>query len=259
MNALPSPFSILLPKRGLIRVGGEDAGKFLQGLISNDIRKLETQASLYACLLTPQGKFLHDFFITREEDTYLLDCEGEDRAQDLLRRLTMYKLRAKVTFECTDSIDVYANSYSGIADPRHPGLGLRSFLRPALPLMPFTFWDEQRIRLGLIDGSRDAELEISTLEELNIADTAVSFDKGCYVGQELTTRMEMRGLGKKHLLPLGFNGQVPFFSDPLKNADGKVIAEMRSSCGTVGLALVRDDALEELRTYDEQSPFYLLG
>jgi hypothetical protein len=125
--------------------------------------------------------------------------------------------------------------------------------------MPFTFWDEQRIRLGLIDGSRDAELEISTLEELNIADTAVSFDKGCYVGQELTTRMEMRGLGKKHLLPLGFNGQVPFFSDPLKNADGKVIAEMRSSCGTVGLALVRDDALEELRTYDEQSPFYLLG
>lgn len=259
MSSLPSPFSILLPRRGLIRVGGEDAAKFLQGLITNDIRTLDTRPSLYACLLTAQGKFLHDFFITREDDVYLLDCEGEDRAHDLLRRLSIYKLRAKVTLECSASVDVYANSYSGIADPRHPGLGLRSFLRPALPLMPFAFWDEQRIRLGIADGSRDAELEISTLEELNMADAAVSFEKGCYVGQELTTRMEMRGLGKKHLLPLAFKEPVPFFSDPLKNAAGKVIGEMRSSCGTVGLALMRDDALEELRTYNDQSPFYLLG
>ena len=98
----------------------------------------------------------------------------------------------------------------------------------------------------------------STLEELNMADTAVSFNKGCYVGQELTTRMEMRGLGKKHLMPLAFNMPVPAPGDDIILED-RTIGSMRSSCQSIGLALIRDDALEILKDTYDQSPLYLLG
>ena len=261
MNSKTPAQFVTLPARSLISVAGPDAIKFLQGLITNDIHKLDTQPALHACLLTAQGKFLHDFFITRSGDIYHIECEGGDRAQDLFRRLTMYKLRAQVTLTLEESLHVYAvfGSYSqGYADPRHSSLGFRTTQKPDLPESPFSFWDTTRIRLNIADGSRDAELEKSTLEELNMADTAVSFNKGCYVGQELTTRMEMRGLGKKHLMPLAFNMPVPAPGDDIILED-RTIGSMRSSCQSIGLALIRDDALEILKDTYDQSPLYLLG
>jgi folate-binding protein YgfZ len=146
-----------------------------------------------------------------------------------------------------------------LPDPRHPLLGSRSLIKPDLPELPFEAWDELRIRLNIADGSRDAELEKSTLEELNMADTAVSFTKGCYVGQELTARMEHRGLGKRHLHALGFAETSPAYGTPILLADGTEIGEMRSGCGHIGMALLRDDALEELRKNDDTHFVYLLG
>ena len=256
-----TPTYVALPNRGQIRVSGSDAPKFLQGLISNDLDKLSHQPSLHACLLTAQGKFLYDFIMTLDGPDYLLDCEGSDRTKDLLRRLTMYKLRAQVTLTAHEKVDVYAvlnESFGGTPDPRDSQLGLRTSVRPNLPESPFTVWDDLRIRLGIADGSRDAELEKSTLEELNMTRSAVSFEKGCYVGQELTARMEHRGLGKRHLVPLGFNTPLPAAGEEIILA-GRIIGSMRSSCGSIGLALIRDDTIELLRETNDQSPLYLLG
>ena len=252
------PSFVTLPSRGTIRVSGEDATKFLQGIITNDITKLEPDTLLYACLLSAQGKFLHDFFISKKDNDYVIECQGGDRTKDLHRRLTMYKLRAKVTLAANHDVSVYVIFADGLLhDPRHPSLGCRSFIKPELPELPYDLYDDLRIRLNIADGSRDAELEKSTLEELNMAETAVSFTKGCYVGQELTARMEHRGLAKRHLQPLGF-AEAPISGDPVE-LDGKEVGTVRSVCGKIALALIRDDALPTLRTHNEQSFVYLLG
>ncbi|HRQ61099.1 MAG TPA: folate-binding protein [Alphaproteobacteria bacterium] len=221
---------ISLPNRGLVTLRGPDAADFLQGLITNDIRKLAPGVMLYACLLTPQGKFLHDFFITQEGDTIVLDCEGSERAQDLGRKLGMYRLRKDVQIDVKDENPVYAGDDlpEGLPDPRHPDMGQRSFVKPNdIAEGAFEDWDEKRISLTIPDGSRDLVVGTSTLDEGRM-DTlnAVDYQKGCYVGQELTARMHYRGLGKKHLETVRV--------DALPEG-----AELRSSCRGIGIALVR--------------------
>ncbi len=245
-----TPYFTTLKNRGLIRVSGPEARGFLQGLISNDINLLDRQACVYACLLNAQGKFLHDFFITERDGVITLECEGGERAQDLFKKLSMYKLRADVKIECEETVSVYAifsplpvgadapsfplphewgRGIKGEGaihpDPRHSALGFRSFTKPSLEEKPFEAWDRQRILLTVPDGSRDMIVGSSTLLECNIDKlNGISYEKGCYIGQELTARMHYRNLGKKHLKTV----TLPY--------DG----ELRSSCGDMGLALVRD-------------------
>ena len=249
-----SPYFTTLPNRGLIKVSGPDRRAFLQGLISNDVNLLDMQPCVYACLLNAQGKFLHDFFMMEKDKTILLDCEGGARAEDLARRLSMYKLRADVKIECDANIAVYSIlSSSGLTggsqavssttrspvfaedgkkwkDPRHPEIGFRSFEKPDdIEEKPFEFYDRQRIFLTIPEGSRDMAIEKSTLLESNIDKlNGISFEKGCYIGQELTARMHYRNLGKKHLRTVKL--------DALPEG-----AELRSSCGDVGLALLKNE------------------
>lgn len=235
-----NPFYVKLENRGLIKISGPDKLVFLQGLITNDIDLLETQPSLYACLLTPQGKFLHDFFITAQNDEIWLDCEGGERAEDLAKRLTMYKLRANVQIICIPETNIYAvfGQQTGTPEPRHAEMGNRSFEKPALPEKSFETWDQHRIRLTIPDGSRDMIVNVSTLMESNIDKlNGISLTKGCYVGQELTARMHYRGLAKKHLHTV--QGDLPSFGAEIRE-DGKLIGEMRSSSGDIGLALLKD-------------------
>lgn len=263
MTPLSTPFFVRLQDRGLIHIEGGDRKDFLQGLVTNDIRKLEPGKILYACLLTPQGKFLHDFFIHEGEDFLLLDCEGGHRAQDLYDRLNRYRMRADVRISMEKEQAVYAisgprTSGTSLPDPRHPSLGLRSFEKPDnFEEKPFAKWDILRITLVVPDGSRDMEEERSTLPECNIDKlNGVARDKGCYVGQEVTTRMHHRGLVKKHLYAVRFDGAAPPpFTDIEVN--GRTAGNMRSSCGDIGLALLKDDTLKEL-DYDS-SPIRLLG
>jgi folate-binding protein YgfZ len=258
---MSKPFYVPLPNRGLIHVEGEDRVEFLQGLISHNVEKLETSHILYGCLLTPQGKFLHDFFLHQGDEFILIDCEGGARAEDLYNRLNKYRLRSKVKLSVEPYQPVYAlfNSEEGLPDPRHFKMGNRTFEKPLeLDAEPFEEWDMQRIILGVPDGSRDMEVERSTLLECNIDKfNGLDFDKGCYMGQELTARMHHRNLGKKHLRSVKFEGAAPPapFSD--LEIDGKVIGSMRSSCRNIGLAIIKDDAIEELK--NDTNSLRLLG
>ncbi len=258
---MSDPFFVKAPMRGLIEIEGADRFDFLQRLITNDIKKLENQVALYACLLTPQGKFLHDFFISSGPDVLLLDCEGLDRAENLYERLDKYKMRANVRISVEPRSPIFicfgTTPRPGYIDPRHEGLGWRSFVKPedeGVLQEPFEVWDKLRIQLGIPDGSRDAQLEKSTVAELNIDRfNGVSYEKGCFVGQELTARMKHRGLAKKHLYPVA-GEDLPAANDEIKR-DGKVIGIMRSSCNKTGLALLKDEAKDLL----DDHQIHLLG
>ncbi len=248
MRNMTDQFFVKLNGRGLIHLEGEDRYDFLQSLISNDIGLLQSQPAFYACLLTPQGKFLHDFFVIEGDGFLLLDCEGGERALDLYKRLMLYRLRAKVQISVEEHNEVYAVFGSNAPstawpDPRSTALGQRSFQKPeALEEKDFAAWDERRIHLGIPDGSRDMIVDKSTLLESNVDKfNGISYKKGCYVGQELTARMHYRGLAKKHLYPVEASA-LPAPGEDI-TVDGKLAGEMRSSCRNVGLALLKDDLL----------------
>lgn len=235
---MSKPFYVSLPARGLIHIEGEDRVSFLQGLVSNDVSKAAAGAIQYSCLLTPQGKFLYDFFLHTGDGFLLLDCEGGARAKDLYDRLTKFRLRAKVKISVEENNAVYAvfGSDVGLPDPRHAQMGRRTFEKPDLEEKPFEEWDRLRISLCVPDGSRDAELEKSTLLEVHIDKlNGIDWNKGCYMGQELTARMYYRGLAKKHLYTVTFKDTAPAPFSDLPNG-----GQMRSSCGDIGLALLKD-------------------
>ncbi|MBL6957817.1 MAG: folate-binding protein YgfZ [Rhodospirillales bacterium] len=267
----------VLEDRGLIGISGEEARDFLQGLISNDTMKTGPDQAIYAAFLTPQGKFLHDFFIIELDGSLLLDCEG-DRLADLLKRLRMYKLRAQVDVEDRspdfsvaalfgkDALSAAglpekpgsAAAFNGgvvFADPRLAAAGARAILpkdsaEAALTATSLSPGDKDayeavRISLGLPDGSRDMQTDKAILlengfEELN----GVDWDKGCYMGQELTARTKYRGLVKKRLMPVSVDGPLPQPGTPIL-LDGREAGEMRSGNDGLGLALMRLEALEK--------------
>ncbi|MBU0800159.1 MAG: folate-binding protein [Alphaproteobacteria bacterium] len=245
-----------LPNRGLIHVEGADRVPFLQGLITADVEKLPESGLLYGCLLTAQGKFLHDFFLHHGPDFIMIDCEGGARAQDLYKRLSLYRLRAQVKLSIEENNPVYAVSNGGQPDPRDPALPHRSFEKPDNATeQSFATWDEARIRLAVPDGSRDMALERDTLLDCNIDRLhGVSFTKGCYVGQEITARMNYRGLVKKHLYPVEWTTTAPPAPFTDIHVDGALIGQARSHCGALGLMQIRDEHIDALHN----APFRVL-
>jgi folate-binding protein YgfZ len=252
------PLATRLSHRSLIRLGGADRLAFLQNIVSNDVAKATPTQAVYAALLTPQGKFLHDMFIVAAGDAFLVDCEAE-RAEDLLHRLTAYKLRSKVTFDnLADAFDVWAVWSGSLAnafpDPRLPELGSRLFIAKGetpqgITPTDFTAHDTHRIQLGVANGSRDMIVEKSTLAEGNVDFlNGVDWKKGCYIGQELTARMHYRGLAKKRLFPVRIEGESLESGANLDKESG----EMRSVCGNQGLALLRIEAVQ--KSLDEKTP-----
>jgi folate-binding protein YgfZ len=272
--------AVVLQHRGVIRVAGADRCGFLQGIVSNDVERVTPERAVWAAFLTPQGKFLHEFFLAAQSEGFLLDCEA-GRAADLLRRLKLYKLRAQVTLEpVEDRVVAVAFGESalerlglpaepggalafagGIAyvDPRLATLGARLILpregaEAALAAAGFAIgsladYDALRIAAGVPDGSRDLEVEKATLLESGFDELGgVDWQKGCYMGQELTARMKYRGLAKKRLVPVEIAGPAPEAGTAIYR-DGKEAGELRSAVarnggGSVGLALLRLEALE---------------
>jgi len=277
----------ILETRGLLRIAGPEARPFLQGVVSNDIEKVAPHRALWAALLTPQGKFLHEFFLTpdpanaNDPTAMLLDCEIARRA-DLKRRLGIYKLRAKVEITevgeefCEDLcivalfgeraltvLDLPAEAGTArdletgglvYVDPRLPELGARAVLpRSAvddvLEALGFVRvesadYDAVRIPLGVPDGSRDLEPEKALLLESGFDELhGVDWQKGCFVGQELTARTKYRALIKKRLLPLIIDGPAPPPGTSVER-DGKEVGTLRSAVNGVGLALLRMEAVD---------------
>jgi folate-binding protein YgfZ len=264
-----------LGQRGLLTVSGEDRRAFLQGLISNDVNKVDPARAIYSGFLTAQGRFLHDFFVAEIGDVLYLDCERE-RLDDLRRRLSLYKLRSKVALAAADAMAVVALFGPGTlavlglpeqaggakphaggivyVDPRLVGLGARAIVpkdkvaaleQTGFQPVGFDEYDALRLSLGIPDGSRDLPVEKALLlengfDELN----GVDWKKGCYVGQELTARMKYRALTRKRLTPVHIEGPVPEPGTPVMLGDQEA-GEMRSAQGTLGLALLRLEVVEE--------------
>ena len=185
-----------LTDRAILRLSGEDARGFLQGLVTNDV---SGELPVWAALLTPQGKCLFDFIVWTDGESLLLDCEAE-AADDLLKRLSIYRLRRKIEIARDDSLAVHwsMSEEEGVGDPRLPELG-RRWLAPADE--PATGWLEHRLRLGVCEGR--AEVGDLLWLECNAAElNGVSFTKGCYVGQENTARMNWRAKVNRRLVVL---------------------------------------------------------
>ncbi len=263
---------VRLDDRGILAVGGADRREFLQGLVSNDVLRIGPAQARYAALLTAQGKYLHDFMMAEQAETLLLDAERA-RLGDLKRRLAIYRLRAKVTLDerpdlavaaafgvdALSALDLPAEPGAarafgaGVAfvDPRLAALGTRCIL-PAAAMTaallalgfveaPFAAYDRMRLGLGVADGSRDLVLEKSILLEAGFDElNGVDWDKGCYMGQELTARTKYRGLIKRRLVPVAISGPPPAPGTAIL-VDGREVGEMRSSRDKRGLALLRID------------------
>jgi folate-binding protein YgfZ len=189
-----------LANRALVRLSGEDVRGFLQGLVTNDVTG---ELPVWAGLLTPQGKCLFDFLVWADGEDVLLDCEAEAK-DDLVKRLSIYRLRRKIEIGSDDSLAVHwsAAGDEGVPDPRLPQLG-RRWLAPADE--PAQGWLEHRLRLGVCEGRR--ELGDILWLECNAAElNGVSFTKGCYVGQENTARMNWRAKVNRRLVVLEGGG-----------------------------------------------------
>ena len=266
---------VIMEDRGVIAVGGPDRASFLQGLVSNDTACVSRERAVYAALLTAQGKYLHDFFMVEHGETIWLDAEAA-RLDDLNRRLSIYRLRAKVTLDKRADLAVAAVFGSaplglpndpGVAhaieggviftDPRLVTLGARAILprariRQALAATgatnaDFSEYDRLRLLLGIPDGSRDLVPDKSILLESGFDELhGVDWNKGCYIGQELTARTKYRGLIKKRIFPVRIDGPAP---EPgaIVTLDGYEAGEMRSSRDGNGLALLRLEAVENGR------------
>ncbi|MDQ3245463.1 MAG: folate-binding protein [Pseudomonadota bacterium] len=175
-----------LTDRTLVRLSGEDVRGFLQGLVTSDVTG---PLPVWAGLLSPQGKCLFDFLVWDDGDGLLLDCEGE-AAGDLMKRLSVYRLRRPIVIERDDTLAVHwsTDGDDGTPDPRLLELGKRWIGQPSEPT---SGWLEHRLRLGVCEGR--AELGDILWLECNAAELhGVSFTKGCFVGQENTARMNWR-------------------------------------------------------------------
>jgi folate-binding protein YgfZ len=241
-----------LPERGVVELAGADRVGFLQGLVSNDVAEAAPGVALWAALLTPQGKWLADFFILAEPDRLLLDCERAQAAM-LVKHLSRYRLRAAVTLrDVSEAFAVHAAwgaapDAPGIvaADPRLPEAGWRILApAPITGALNAAAWQAHRLALGLPDGTHDMD-ERSVLLEAGFDELGgVSWTKGCYMGQELTARTKYRGLVKRRLVPVTVTGPMPAPGTPVLR-EGQEVGMLRFGLDGRAMALLRLEALAE--------------
>jgi len=277
------PVAVPLPHRGVLAVTGTDTVSFLNSVTSNDTTAVTGETTIWSAFLTPQGKFQHEFFAAAPPPGHpdagglWLECEAE-RREHLRKRLAVYRLRSRVSLadrgedlavaallgeRALGLLDLPAlegftrRLGNGVAfvDPRLGQLGARAILprgelESTLDAAGFAVdhaletYDGQRLALGVPDGSRDLEVERATLMESGFDELrGIDWNKGCFMGQELTARMKYRGLAKKRLLPVRLDGPAPPPGTQVRR-NGKVAGTLRSAVNGVGIALLRLDALD---------------
>lgn len=260
-----------LSGRTVLRLRGEDVAGFLQGLVTVDMRELASDRSLWGALLTPQGRYLFDFFLIREDpDSVLLECEAE-RAGELLQRLLLYRLRRKIDIADAGGEWLVAAIFAeptALGLPARPGAtgrmaGAIVFVDPRLlelgaralvPASGFatllesvrgrevaeTAFHRRRLALGVPEGARDLLPQRSLPLECNFEELGgVSFTKGCFVGQEVTARMHFRTRPRKRLLPVRIEGGVVEAGAGVRTADDCEAGTLQRVEGDLGLALLR--------------------
>jgi tRNA-modifying protein YgfZ len=245
----------VLTDRAVLRLSGRDRATFLQGLVTADILGLAAGAARWAALLTPQGKILFDFLVVEQDDGTLIDC-ARDQLEELSKRLGFYKLRAQVSFEPVPGMAVAAvlpdaqidvPSAISFADPRLSEMGSRAFISDNNVLglsADASDYRARRITLGIPDTVEDIGSGVLFPHEANLDQLGgVSFTKGCYVGQEVVSRMEHRGTARSRILPIA--ADRPLTKGSEISGRGRSLGQVLSTAGTRALALIRLDRVAE--------------
>jgi folate-binding protein YgfZ len=252
----------ILADRGVIAVSGEDAQRFLDNLITNDVHLLEAQPAIHSALLAPQGKILFDFMVVRRPDGYLLET-GRTVAADLLKRLALYRLRAKVVLNDITASRTVIAAWGGeppevplavtYPDPRAAGLGHRLIMAPEMAQKlagedeGAAAYDRHRIAHGVPEAGRDYILGDTFPHEANFDRLAgVSFAKGCFVGQEVVARMQHKTVVRKRIVHV--TAEAPLSEGADISAGSAVIGRIGSVDGRNALAMLRVDRALEART-----------
>lgn len=244
-STMTAPFARqVLPRRALIRLAGENVPAFLHNIITADVGELPLARIAYGALLSPQGKIQHEMFVINEGDHILLDCVRKQR-DDLIRKLAMYRLRAKIEIAPDDSRMVFVSPASeGALDPRHAALGHRGIAAEGNSLDDY---DAHRLSLGIPDGEHDIGVNEHFPHEANLdLLNGVSFSKGCYVGQEVVSRMQHRGTARSRMLPVTCDGAPPPKGTAITSGEAQT-GTMLSSQGSRAMALIRLDRLAEAK------------
>ncbi len=263
-------YSAHLPERGVIKVAGDTARAFLNGIVTNDVSNVGPGVACFAALLTPQGKIIVDFLVTEaaaeDGSGFFLDCP-KALAPALAEKLTFYKLRAKVTIEdLSDALGVMAlwggdaeraNSDYGLtyADPRLAGLGARVILPPdviaeaaadlGVTLADPEAYDAHRIALGVPRGGQDFTYLDAFPHEADMDQLAgIDFGKGCYIGQEVVSRVEHRATARSRVVPIVYDDASPMPGIEVMAGD-RQIGSLGSTAKGRGLALLRLDRVAD--------------
>ena len=259
----------LLPDRGVVKAVGTDARTFLNGLLTTDVAEMTPAAAKFAALLTPQGKIVADCIVAeapaQDGGGFFLDCP-KALAQDFMRKLNFYKLRAKVIVEDLSEtlgvmalwddkpqVDKFRNTEYGLvySDPRLPALGQRVMLPPHLApkaagelhvqIVDAADYEAHRIALGVPRGGLDFMYGDAFPHETNMDQlNGIDFGKGCYVGQEVVSRMEHRGTARTRIVPFTTEHHCPDAGVPVMAGD-KQVGTTGSAAGARGLAMLRLD------------------
>ncbi|OYX41519.1 MAG: folate-binding protein YgfZ [Rhodobacterales bacterium 32-67-9] len=249
------------PDRTVFAVSGADRESFLQGLVTNDLGKLR-DGLVYAALLTPQGKYLADFFLVPRGDVILIDAKA-DQAEALMRRLSMYRLRAAVTIAPTDlcvSRGLGSAPEGTFPDPRHPALGWRRY-GTEQATAPEIDWDAIRVRHCIPEGGIELIPDETYILEAGFERLhGVDFRKGCYVGQEVTARMKHKTELRKGFVTIAIDGTAPVGAEILSG--GKPAGQVFTQSGGRAIAWLRFDRMGDdmtagdarLRPLDSPAP-----
>lgn len=269
---------IKLKNRTLLELEGDDSREFLQSLVTNDINLISKEKSIYSALLSPQGKYLYDFFIFKNtNNNIMIDCEKNDH-EGLIHKLNIYKLRSKIEIRVNDKLDIYSiygkdldtltsnlkvNYKEGFTkevsdnlffiDPRNKNLGIRNYTSKLMQEFSIIHtgtlsdWHYVRIENNIPYPYNDMDKEKSFIIENNFEKiNAIDFKKGCYIGQENTARQKYRGTAKRQLVVgkiVGkeiFNGEKVFY-------DEKVVGTVRSSSKDLCLVNIRSEIYEKCK------------
>ena len=256
----------VLADRGVVGVTGADAVKLLQSVVTNDMDLLSARPAIHAALLTPQGKILFEFFVVKAPDGFWLEAAA-DKTADLAKRLTLYRLRAKVDIKDRSAeyraFALWGGAPAALAgsagtlvfpDPRLPALGLRGLAQAPLAPdfvsasraleVPAQDYHAHRIALGVPEGGKDYTFGDAFPHDANLDQLhGVSFAKGCFVGQEVVSRMQNRSQARKRIVAIV--GDAPLLAGAAITAGAAVIGTVGSVAGSEALALVRLDRAAE--------------
>lgn len=255
---------ISLKEWQVIRFTGEDREAFLQGLTTNNVLTLETNSAHFFLILTPQGKYLFDGFLYKTSDALWLECRASQCAE-LLKKLTLYRLKSKVEwqemphrvyacFKERSKAEAQAITHRGYAypDPRHPAMGMRLVLTDPIECDEDpSIYHQKRIEFGLAEGEWDMKSGADFPLEFGMdTQRAIDFNKGCYVGQEVTARTHYRGKIKKRIIRIRSEKGLPACGAPIWSRKGIRVGEVLSSKGSEGLASLREGDVDEVMYVD---------